>query len=246
MRIGSLFAGIGGFDLAACWMGWSTAWVSEIDPYASRVLAHHFPEAPNLGDITTVEWGGVERPDVLCGGFPCQPNSIAGRRSGLTDTRWLWPAFRDSIGTLRPDWVVGENVLGLLDVNGGRGFASVLRDLAALGYDAEWGCIAADAAGAAHQRDRVWLVAYPMRERREGLEPHQRLLGRTGATLAQSRHRAAFAGLSVAASGACLRERHGVSIGMDRRCLHGLGNAIVPQVAYAIFSAIAQVEKQHP
>lgn len=91
MRVGSLFAGIGGFDLAAKWMGWSTAWVSEIDPFASQVLAHHFPDAPNHGDITQIDFTTVEPVDILVGGFPCQDISNAGKQAGITGARsGLW------------------------------------------------------------------------------------------------------------------------------------------------------------
>lgn len=160
MRVGSLFAGIGGFDLAARWMGWSTAWYSEIDPFGSAVLAHHFPEAVALGDITRVDWSAVEPVDVLCGGFPCQPASMAGLRKGQDDERWLWPEFARAIRGTRPRWVVGENVRGLLSVGGGAAFGEVLGDLARLGYDAEWGVLSAAEVGAPHERQRVWIVAW--------------------------------------------------------------------------------------
>jgi DNA (cytosine-5)-methyltransferase 1 len=150
LRIGSLFAGIGGFDLAARWMGWETAWYSEIDPYCCAVMAKHFPDALSLGDITKVDWSTVERPDLLCGGFPCQDISNAGKRAGIDGERsGLWSEFARAIRELRPRYVVVENVAALL----GRGMGRVLGDLAALGYDAEWTVLsAADVGGAAPPR----------------------------------------------------------------------------------------------
>ena len=156
MRIGSLFAGIGGFDLAARWMGWETAWVSEIDPYASAVLKKHWPNAPNLGDITK-----ITRPptvDILCGGFPCQDISLAGKGEGIGGARsGLWKHYARLIEEIRPKYVVAENVSALKS----RGLDVVLQDLMALGYDAEWHCIPAAYVGAPHRRDRIWIIATP-------------------------------------------------------------------------------------
>lgn len=164
-RIGSLFAGIGGFDLAAESLGWSTAWVSEIDPFASAVLAHHFPDAPNLGDITLIDWSTVERPDIICGGFPCQPHSLAGKRQASADTRDLWSECIRCLRELRPRYAVFENVRGLLTSESGTFFNRVLRDLAESGYDAEWRVLSASECGAPHQRSRIFIVAYPTDER---------------------------------------------------------------------------------
>jgi DNA (cytosine-5)-methyltransferase 1 len=160
LRLGSLFSGIGGFELAASWLGWEIAWTCEILPYPSAVLARHWPAAPNLGDITRVDWAAVERPDVLCGGFPCQDVSNAGKRAGIGGERsGLWREFARAIGTLRPRYIVVENVAALLSPR--RGFGAVLGDLAALGYDAEWQVISAADVGAPHLRERVWIIAAP-------------------------------------------------------------------------------------
>lgn len=156
MRVGSLFSGIGGFDLAAEWVGWSTAWMSEIDPFACTILAHHWPEVPNLGDIQTIDFTTVEPIDVLVGGFPCQDISHAGHRHGITGERsGLWKEYARAIRELRPRHVVVENVANLLT----NGFDVVLGDLADLGYDAEWRVFGADDVGAPHQRHRIWIVA---------------------------------------------------------------------------------------
>jgi DNA (cytosine-5)-methyltransferase 1 len=156
VRVGSLFSGIGGLDLGLERAGMNVIWQSEIDPYAARVLAKHWPHVPNLGDITVIDWSTVERPDLICGGYPCQPFSLAGVRRGADDPRHLWPHFRDAIRHLRPRWALLENVPGHLSL----GFGRVLGDLAELGYDTEWDCIPAAAVGAPHLRYRVFVVAH--------------------------------------------------------------------------------------
>jgi DNA (cytosine-5)-methyltransferase 1 len=155
LTVGSLFSGIGGLDFGLERAGMRVIWQSEIDPYACRVLANHWPNTPNLGDITRIDWSTVERPDVICGGYPCQPFSYAGSRNGEHDPRHLWPYFLDAIRALRPRYAVMENVPGHLSM----GFGRVLGDLAESGYDAEWDCIPAAAVGAPHRRDRVFIVA---------------------------------------------------------------------------------------
>jgi DNA (cytosine-5)-methyltransferase 1 len=161
LTVGSLFSGIGGFDLGLERAGMKVIWQSEIDTFASRVLKKHWPDVPNLGDITKVDWSEVERPDIICGGYPCQPFSTAGKRGGTNDARHLWPAMFNAICVLRPRYALMENVRGHLSL----GFGRVLGDLAEIGYDAEWQVIPAAAVGAPHKRDRVFIVAYPNDER---------------------------------------------------------------------------------
>jgi DNA (cytosine-5)-methyltransferase 1 len=155
MKVGSLFSGIGGLDLGLERAGMRVVWQSEIDPYACRVLAKHWPDVPNLGDITTIDWSTVEPVDIICGGYPCQPFSLAGVRRGEDDPRHLWPHFADAIRVLRPRYALLENVPGHLSL----GFGRVLGDLAELGYDADWDCIPAAYVGAPHLRYRVIIVA---------------------------------------------------------------------------------------
>ena len=157
LTVGSLFSGIGGFDLGLERAGMKVIWQSEIDEFASKVLKKHWPNVPNLGDITKVDWTNIERPDVICGGYPCQPFSTAGKRGGANDHRHLWPAMFNAICVLRPRYALMENVRGHLSL----GFDRVLGDLAEIGYDAEWQVIPAAAVGAPHKRDRVFIVAYP-------------------------------------------------------------------------------------
>jgi DNA (cytosine-5)-methyltransferase 1 len=159
LTVGSLFSGIGGIDLGLERAGMRVIWQAEVDPYCSRVLANHWPDVPNLGDVTLIDWSSVERPDVLAGGYPCQPFSVAGRQLGEADERHLWPFFADAIRVLRPRFALLENVPGHLAL----GFGRVLGDLAEIGYDATWDCVPAAAVGAPHLRDRVFVVAYPER-----------------------------------------------------------------------------------
>jgi DNA (cytosine-5)-methyltransferase 1 len=209
MTVGSLFSGIGGFDLGFERAGFEIKWQVEIDDYASAVLAKHWPKVRRYRDVRTVHGeathvadadeqretsvyayagdgralaaearqhsrgrGGrpissaaccLEPVDVICGGFPCQPHSLAGKRAGASDERDLWPHFARLIRACQPRWIVAENVPGLLSSDAGRFFGTVLGDLAACGYDAEWDCLPASAFGAPHRRDRVWIVAYPRR-----------------------------------------------------------------------------------
>lgn len=156
LTVGSLFSGIGGLELGLERAGMRVIWQSEIDPYASRVLKKHWPTVPNLGDVTKIDWSSVERPDLICGGFPCQPFSLAGRGAGKEDDRYLWPHFARCLRVLRPRWALLENVPGLLV----RGFGDVLADLAAIGYDTEWESLPAAAFGAPHLRWRVFVVAH--------------------------------------------------------------------------------------
>jgi DNA (cytosine-5)-methyltransferase 1 len=158
---GDLFSGIGGFSLAARWMGWRTAWFSEIDPFASRVLAHHWPDVLNYGDITRIDWATVEPVDILTAGFPCQPHSVAGLRKASHDNRDLSGEVVRAIGSLRPRWALLENVPGLLGSERGQFFRRFLGQVTALGYDAEWGVLSASDVGAPHKRERLWIVAYP-------------------------------------------------------------------------------------
>ncbi len=161
MTHASLFSGIGGFDLAAEWAGWTNSFNCEIDPFCQRVLKYHFPDAEQYSDIRTTDftiWRG--RIDVLTGGFPCQPFSLAGKRQGTNDARYLWPAMLDVIRVIRPRWVVGENVFGIINWSEGLVFDEVCSDLEAAGYEVQPYIIPACGVGAPHRRDRCWFVAH--------------------------------------------------------------------------------------
>jgi DNA (cytosine-5)-methyltransferase 1 len=161
MRHGSLFSGIGGFELAAEWMGWQNTFHCEFNEFGSKVLSHYWPESKHYGDITKSDFSEFrDRIDILTGGFPCQPYSAAGKRKGKDDARHLWPEMLRVIREVRPRYIVGENVYGLVTWNGGLVFDEVCTDLEAEGY-AVWPIvIPAAAVGAPHRRDRVWFVAY--------------------------------------------------------------------------------------
>lgn len=166
VNVGSLFSGIGGFDLGFERAGLRTAWFVERDPFCTAVLNERWPGVPVYDDVCTVGADVLEPVDLLCGGFPCQDLSAAGKGAGLDGARsGLWAEFARLIGELRPRYVVVENVPMLRS----RGLGRVLGEMAALGYDAEWDCVPASAVGAPHRRDRIWIVAYPQRS---GLEGH--------------------------------------------------------------------------
>jgi DNA (cytosine-5)-methyltransferase 1 len=232
LTVGSLFAGIGGFDLGLERAGMRVVWQCEQDPFCRRVLGKHWPGVPCHPDVRALvadtdvsngrgraaagrlsaaagagggEGGGgpvvpvrVPSVDVLCGGFPCQDISVAGRGEGIDGARsGLWGEYARLIRDLRPRYVIVENVAALL----ARGMERVLGDLAACGYDAEWDCIPASAVGAPHRRDRVWLVAYPQRSGRAG-RPHLQRRGDQVGRATVGREGADHASLGGAAGGA--------------------------------------------
>ena len=167
LTFGSLFAGIGGFDLGFERAGMVCKWQIEIDPFCWELLWEKWPTVPKWDDVRTFPpdfscWWNV---DVICGGFPCQDISNAGKRTGIEGERsGLWKEFSRIIRVLRPPFVVVENVSALLN----RGMERVLGDLAACGYDAEWDCLPAAAFGAPHLRDRVFIIAHSQCRRLEG------------------------------------------------------------------------------
>lgn len=261
MNVLSLFSGIGGLELGLERAGMTVVGQVEIDPFCRAVLAKHWPEVPRHDDVrTAVDWWlGEPRPavDVVAGGFPCQPVSLAGLRLAQEDERWLWPAAHMVIRDLRPRYAILENVPGLL----GRGMGDVLADLATIGYDAEWDCIPASAVGALHRRNRVFIVAYA--------QGHRRGTGRPGRPLGSDPDRPAVAAAGLAPTTDAAREgrsprrpvgcgpasagsenadwpvpgrgtwwatepdvgrvAYGIPARVDR--LRALGNAVVPQVA---------------
>lgn len=163
-----LFEGIGGFSLAARWMGWETKAWCEWNEFGQKVLKHHFPEAEGYGDITKTDFTKYANAiDIITGGFPCQPYSQAGKRKGKADERHLWPEMLRAIREVRPRWVVGENVYGLINWANGLVFHEVQTDLEAEGYEVWPYVLPAAATNAPHRRDRVWFVAYSRLQRQE-------------------------------------------------------------------------------
>lgn len=159
MRVIDLFAGIGGFSLAAHWMGWETVAFVEKEPYCQKVLSKNFPGVPIVDDIRDYK-PKKHAADIICGGFPCQPFSSAGKRKGKEDDRFLWPEMLRVIREVQPTWVVGENVAGILSMDGGVVFEEICTSLEDEGYSVQSFVIPAISQGAPHRRDRVWIVGY--------------------------------------------------------------------------------------
>ena len=161
MRHGSLFSGIGGFDLAAQWMGWSNVFHVERDAFCQRVLRHHFPLSESYEDIKKFDGTAYAgRVDIISGGFPCQPFSAAGKRGGTSDDRYLWPEMFRVIRQARPAYVVAENVRGLGSWQEGLVLDTVCADLEGEGYEVVPVVLPAASVNAPHRRDRIWIVAY--------------------------------------------------------------------------------------
>lgn len=161
MTHASLFSGIGGFDLAAEWIGWNNIFHCEWNPFGQRVLAHHFPNSKSYNDITKTDFSiHAGQIDVLTGGFPCQPYSSAGKRLGKADERHLFPHMLRCVKEVKPKYVIGENVRGLVNWNGGLVFHEVQDDLEREGYEVQSFLIPAASVNAPHQRYRIWFVAY--------------------------------------------------------------------------------------
>ncbi len=156
----SLFSGIGGFDLAAEWAGFENKFNCDTDPFCRRVLEYHFPHAKQYTDICTTDFSvWRNRIDVLSGGFPCQPFSSAGKRRGTEDDRYLWPQMLRAVREIRPRWVVGENVLGIVSWSQGLVFEQVCADLETEGYSVQPYVLPACGVDAPHRRYRTWFVA---------------------------------------------------------------------------------------
>jgi DNA (cytosine-5)-methyltransferase 1 len=158
MRVGSLFSGIGGLELGLERAGMQVVWQVEFDPFCQEILQKHWPEAKRYGDIRELRGDELEPVDLICGGFPCQPHSLAGQRRASDDDRDLWPEMLRIICAVKPRWVLAENVPGLLSSEAGRFFGGILRDLAESGYSVGWDCIPASAVGAPHKRERIFII----------------------------------------------------------------------------------------
>ena len=245
LRVLSLFAGIGGFDLGLERTGgFETVAFCEIEPFCQKVLAKHWPGVPCYDDVETLTGERLAADgiavDVICGGFPCQDISVGGRGAGLAGERsGLWREYARLIREIRPRHVIVENVSALLC----RGLGDVLGDLAACGYDAEWDCLPACAVGAPHIRDRVWIVAHPREERTEGVQS-QTLSRLTSLPWRENVRRAAeWAGRpDLSASGLC-RGSDGIPHRVDRT--GALGNAVHAVIPELIGRAIlASIEAE--
>jgi DNA (cytosine-5)-methyltransferase 1 len=237
MRCGHLFNGIGGFQLAADWMGYENVFHVEINQFCNKIASKHFPQSIQHEDIRTTDftiYGGGDI-NLLTGGDPCQPSSVIGKQKGKEDERYLWPEYFRAVREIRPGWVVNENVAGTI-YNGI--LDQKIDDLESIGY-ACWAplVIPASAAGAIHKRERAWLVAYLPERRLEGRQhggPKRHGQTTDGSIQALVENSDWY---SYARS--FLHGKHdGIPARMDR--IAALGNAIVPQVAYKIYQMIEQ------
>lgn len=236
MNVLDLFSGIGGFSLGLERAGMRTVAFCEVNEGCQAVLKEHWPDVPCYADVRSLDAEHVPADvNVICGGFPCQDASLGqtqrGARVGIDGERTgLYVHIIRLAAELRPEVIAMENVPGLLSA----GFGRVLGDLAALGFDAEWRCIPASAAGLPHRRDRVWIVAYPCGSRLSRLVEGKSLLESAEASLAVYGDPAARAWRALERDLDGLRGRDGFSVAMERRRIHPLGNAVIPQIPEAI------------
>lgn len=238
-----LFSGIGGFALAAQMVGGiKTVGFCEIDPWARRILAKNFPNVPIHDDVRTLDPSKYGQIDIITGGYPCQPFSLAGGRKGAEDDRHLWPSMLEIVKRARPSWVLAENVVGHITM----GIDQVLADLESEGYAATAVVVPACAVDARHRRERVWIVA------------NTKSIGRDhGNDSELLRQGAGKVNAPASASGVVDwvearrwedepelgRVAHGIPDRVDR--MRGLGNAIVPQVAAEILRCMMRVDSLH-
>ena len=239
----SLFSGIGGLDLAFEWAGGQVAAMCEIQPYCRKVLKKHWPQVPLFADIKELRGADVGTVDVIYGGFPCQPFSVAGNKKGKDDKRYLWPEFSRLVGEIKPRWIVAENVPGILRIAAD----DVCGDLERQGYSVGIWNFEAASVGAKHRRERVFFVAHtnsprckiPNEQRtltaslseKEFYQPERPSYSRNAGELYK------FWDIEPRLD----RVVNGLPNRVDR--LRALGNAVVPQQVYPIFKAIMEAEQ---
>jgi DNA (cytosine-5)-methyltransferase 1 len=263
---GSLFSGIGGFDLAAHWCGVKTLWQVEREPFCQNLLKQHFPKTKLFDDVTKVGKNELQPVSIISGGFPCQPFSHAGKRKGKTDNRYLWPDMFRVIKELQPNYIIGENVPGIITL----ALDEVLTSLESEGYHNETFVLPACGIGAWHKRDRVWIISYKKDRFNTNSRKQQNAYWQTVEEKVELLSNTSRIGHEE--SGAfgkpfdpkktptwetaqpfdgCIpniwqsepnvgRVAHGIPKRVDR--IKGLGNSIVPQMAYIIFQSILQIE----
>jgi len=242
MKHGSLFSGIGGFDLAAEWMGWENVFHCEWNPFGQKVLKHYWPNAVSFTDITKTDFTPYANTiDIISGGFPCQPFSLTGKRKGTADDRYLWPEMLRAIAQIHPVWVVAENVYGLLSENGGSTINSICSDLEAVGYERPviFDCTA-DSFDLPTMERHIWIIAKSKQKHSKGSaeKPVQNLQK-------QKQFSRSYQGE--------LRRWNTTESRVLRFCervsdelpqIEAYGNAIPPGVAFQIFKAIQTFEEQ--
>jgi DNA (cytosine-5)-methyltransferase 1 len=234
LNVLDLFSGIGGFSLGLERAGMRTVAFCEIEPYCRAVLKKHWPHVPQYDDVRTLTAEKLAadgiRPDVICGGFPCQDISVAGKGAGITGERsGLWKEYARLIGEIRPRYVIVENVAALL----GRGMGVVLGDLAEIGYDAEWHCISSAYVGCNHFRDRSWIVAYSNHANRG------RKFRWIGWKIESIKEQHLY---TIENQSEPLRMVNAVPHRMDR--IKSVANSVIPAIPEIIGRAIMQAEKE--
>jgi DNA (cytosine-5)-methyltransferase 1 len=240
LRMIDTFSGIGGFSLAARWLGGiETVQFVEQEPYCQRILRKHWPTVPIHDDICTFS-PAPRSADIICGGFPCQDLSIAGQRRGIgPDTRsGLFYQLLRIIRVVRPQFVVMENVAAILDGHLG----AVVGALATAGYDCEWACVSAADLGAWHVRDRWWAVAYPECYRIQGHLPDAISWQRGLTDVSFSGRVESLLNGPPSGSPRFRGDPDGVPGWVDR--LKALGNAVVPQVAMVPLARVLELDQQ--
>lgn len=255
---GSLFSGIGGFDLAAHWAGMENIFQVEKDRFCLSVLEKHFPKVDKYDEIRNFDGTTYQNDiDIISGGFPCQPFSHAGKKRGYTDDRYLWDEMFRVISTIQPEWVVAENVYGLISNQNGMVLEKVLTDLESEGFEVQTFIIPACGKNAPHRRDRTWIVANSesnrnrLQQERQRMPRHERdRTRRTGVGHQFDNSNPNVAKVSwergwlEVASELC-RTRDGVPERLDRsKAIKALGNAIVPHIAYEFFTTIVEVSNR--
>ena len=241
MNHASLFSGIGGFDLAAQWMDWNNIFQVEWDEWCQKILTKNFPNVKKYKDIK--EFDGTKyrgSVDIISGGFPCQPFSTAGKRQGEADDRYLWPEMLRVIREVKPAFVVGENVAGLVSMDNGKTLKGIFSDMENEGYTVESFIIPAYAIGAIHRRDRVWIIGYITNACSNGLNRNKKFKER----IKREAFHESYSCIEYIRDNKIAelnRKYDGLSSKLDHDRIKGLGNAIVPQVAFEIFKVIEQL-----
>lgn len=245
MKHASLFTGIGGFDLAAQWMGWENVFQVEKDKFCQDRLKEDFPNTKKHGDIK--EFDGTQYRgtiDIISGGFPCQPFSINGKRKGTNDNRHLWPEMLRVIREIQPVWVVGENVPNIINME----LENVCLDLESIGYKVQPFVIPARSINAVHNRYRVWVVAYsPSIKQKRGIYKRSEHKGEVGRILTPEGVRDAVHRYweNSLPKSRTVGGNDGLSCWVDRaKRTEALGNAVVPQLVYEIFRIIEQYNNE--
>jgi len=245
----SLFNGIGGFQLAAHWMGWENVASVEIDEFCNKVTKKHFPNCIQHGDIKTTDFVQYrDKINIITGGFPCQPFSQVGKRKGEKDERFLWDFMFAAVDAIRPKVFLAENVYGLINISEGMVIERICSDLEDINYAVIPFIIPSASVGTNHKRERVWIIAHPVSYGMERCGVAKNTFKyRQGGADSQAHlfnQREFTTGYSAESESELIRADDGLPDWMDR--VKALGNAIVPQIAYEIFKAIESTLTPNP